>query len=298
MPRTTIEQWQILETIVSAGGFAQAAAQLNRSQSAISYAVAQLQQRLGLTLLRLEGRKAKLTEVGHALLEDARPLIADLELLEERARVLQGGDEARIRLRVDSIFPKLHLFSALGTFRRAHRHTRVDVAEVARQTVHDAFSPEQAADLCIAALAPGEALGRPLIDIPFIAVARADHPLLHSGKKVLNAHDLSRHLTVTIQDPHAPSPEPPANRRVGERWTVNTVEAAVSAIASGLCFGWLPRPLAADYLSCDAWRSLPLENGGERIVSLSLVYADYDRAGPAVRALADALRESCLSTAG
>lgn len=58
LPKTTLEQWAVLAAIVDHGGFAQAAAALNKSQSAVSYAVSRLQEALGVPLLAVEGRKA------------------------------------------------------------------------------------------------------------------------------------------------------------------------------------------------------------------------------------------------
>ena len=64
MNRTTIEQWAVLAAVVDEGGFAQAATALNRSQSAVSYAVARLQEAVDVPLLAIEGRKAVLTAHG------------------------------------------------------------------------------------------------------------------------------------------------------------------------------------------------------------------------------------------
>jgi DNA-binding transcriptional LysR family regulator len=59
--RSSIDQWQVLAAVVDAGGFAQAARTLHKSQSAISYTLAQLQESLGVRLLQIEGRRAVLT---------------------------------------------------------------------------------------------------------------------------------------------------------------------------------------------------------------------------------------------
>ena len=72
----------MLAAVVDEGGFAQAAAALNRSQSAVSYAVARLQEAVDVPLLAIEGRKAVLTAHGQVLLKRARSLIADLGTLE------------------------------------------------------------------------------------------------------------------------------------------------------------------------------------------------------------------------
>jgi DNA-binding transcriptional LysR family regulator len=111
IPQTSIAQWSVLRVIIESGSFALAAEQLHRSQSSVSYSVAQLQDRLGVKLLQIDGRKAQLTGIGRTLLADAMPLIDDLIRLEERARYLASGGEANIRLLADSIFPNV-FFSA------------------------------------------------------------------------------------------------------------------------------------------------------------------------------------------
>src|ERR1035437_5114774 len=67
---TTLDAWEILQTVVQLGGFAAAAEKLNRSQSTISYAIGQLQDQLGVRLFEIQGTKAQLTEVGRALLAE------------------------------------------------------------------------------------------------------------------------------------------------------------------------------------------------------------------------------------
>ena len=63
-PRVTLDQWRTLQAVVDHGGFAQAAEALHRSQSSVSYTVARMQDQLGVPLLRIDGRKAVLTEAG------------------------------------------------------------------------------------------------------------------------------------------------------------------------------------------------------------------------------------------
>ena len=74
--RTSLDQWAALAAVVDQGGFAPAATVLNKSQPAVSYAVARLQEALDVRLLVVEGRKAVLTEHGRVLLQRARPLLA------------------------------------------------------------------------------------------------------------------------------------------------------------------------------------------------------------------------------
>ena len=72
----------------------------------MSYAVARLQESLGVPLLAIEGRRSVLTAHGHTLLARARPLLKDLDTLEQLARSLKQGWEPELRLVVDAAFPR------------------------------------------------------------------------------------------------------------------------------------------------------------------------------------------------
>jgi DNA-binding transcriptional LysR family regulator len=175
VPQTELEQWAVLRTVVEAGSFAKAAQQLNRSQSSVSYAIARLQERLGVALLHVDGRRALLTDAGQLLLAEAVPLIDDLQRLEQRGKLIAKGQEPRIRLVVDSIFPKWLLFDALVAFHTTHRYVEIRLSEVVRRPV-----PNPAAepfDLAVTVWDFKAGPARPLMDIEMIAVARPDHPL-------------------------------------------------------------------------------------------------------------------------
>ena len=106
LPKTSLEQWAVLAAVVDQGGYAQAAAALHRSQSAVSYAVSRLQEELDVPLLTLEGRRAVLTPYGQTLLQRARGILRDIGTLELLARSLKQGWEPRLALVVDAAFPR------------------------------------------------------------------------------------------------------------------------------------------------------------------------------------------------
>ena len=86
-PKVTLDQWRALHSVIDYGGFAQAAAQLHRSQSSVSYAVNRLQEQLGIKLLHIEGRKAVLSEAGKVLLQRSRQLLSDASAIESRRTI-------------------------------------------------------------------------------------------------------------------------------------------------------------------------------------------------------------------
>ncbi len=284
---TTLDEWEILHAVVQLGGFAPAAEQLNRSQSTISYAIARLQERLGITLLELRGRKAHLTELGRVLLTDAEPHLAGFNQLEQRARSLASGGESEIRLSVDSIFPSERLFDALFEFSRQFPYVHPRLRQATFLSSDSEFLVH-GAQLCIAGLASLEYCVKPILGIRMLAVARQDHPL-HSLKRPLSRVNLIHHTIVTIEgvSPGVSKRQPrsPAQRFL----SVTAIEAAIAAVRSGLCFGWLPVYRIQPYLDSGELLPLRMPVGGTREVRLSVICKDLSTRLRELNALADLL---------
>src|SRR5579872_4797946 len=119
-PRSpTLDQISVFLAIVETGSFAGAARKLGRATSAVSYAVANLEGQLGLTLFTRAGAsKPQLTDAGRAILADGRGLAIALDGLIAKARGLTQGLEAEVRLVVDVMLPAKLLVKALDDFRR------------------------------------------------------------------------------------------------------------------------------------------------------------------------------------
>lgn len=282
LPRSTIEQWLVLRTVIEEGGFAQAAAFLHRSQSSVSYAVNRLQEAVGVPLLEIQGRRAALTDKGAVLLADALPLIDELSRLEERAKAIANGEAAHIRLLIDAIFPKTRLFDALKTF--SERHPRVDVhlRETVRQTTADAR--DQDFDLAVLVAEPGARHVLPIADIALLAVAGNEHPLsrLRSPPSRLA---MARHVRVEIRGLEMTDDQ---RTDEGAVWRMSTVEAAIEAVRRGLCYGWLPRHLVETDLLDGRLVPLPLTTGATRHIPLGLCHGG--ESGLSSRAIADLAR--------
>jgi len=284
---TTLEGWEILQVIVHLGSFAAAAQQLNRSQSTISYAISRLQDQVGIKLLELKDRRAHLTEAGRVLLADAEPHLAGFHQLEQRARSLSSGGESEIRLSVDSIYPNERLFAALFEFSRRFPYVHPKLRQATFLSSEAEFSAH-GVHICIAALTSREYYAQPILGIKMLAVARRDHPL-HSLLRPASRIDLLQHTIVTIEGSASSGgrrqPRSPAQRFL----SVTTIEAAIDAVRSGLCFGWLPVYRIQSYL--DARELLPLHMpvGGAREVRLNIICRDLSPGSRELSALAELL---------
>src|SRR5690242_17988341 len=114
IPKTSAEQWAVLSAVVEQGSYAKAAAVLHRSQPAVSYAIANLQEALGVKLLEIQGRRAVLTAHGDTLLKRARTVLRELDTVERLAQVLKRGWEPRLRLVVDAAYPRPRLLAIVA----------------------------------------------------------------------------------------------------------------------------------------------------------------------------------------
>lgn len=82
LPNPTLDQLQVFLTVAETGSFSAASRALNRAQSVVSYTIANLEAQLEVPLFERSGaRQPKLTEAGKAMLEDARRILGDLQVM-------------------------------------------------------------------------------------------------------------------------------------------------------------------------------------------------------------------------
>src|SRR5690349_24800281 len=104
-PHITLEQWRCLIAVVEAGGYAQAAESLHKSQSSVTYAVQKLESMLKVRAFEIQGRKAVLTPTGQMLYRRARVLLEDAAGVERAARKVSAGWETEIGIAMEVLFP-------------------------------------------------------------------------------------------------------------------------------------------------------------------------------------------------
>src|SRR5438067_8506934 len=128
-PRITLEQWQALVAVVDAGGYAQAAERLHKSQSSVTYLVQKLESLLDVKAFEIQGRKAVLTPSGQLLYRRARVLLDEAASLEKAAKSASVGWEAEIRIAAEMIFPAWVLLQCFDQLNAESPHTRIEYYE-------------------------------------------------------------------------------------------------------------------------------------------------------------------------
>ena len=285
----TLEQWRALVAVVDAGGYAQAAEAMHKTQSSISYAVQKMETVLGVKVFKVEGRKAVLTPTGELLCRRARYLLDEAGGLEQAAKKLSAGWEAEIRVVVEVVFPSFVLLRSLDLLGAESPHTRIEVVESVISGAAEALLQGHT-DLAIASSVPQGFLGDALMPVRFILVAHPAHPL-HRIERKLTLQDLRAHRQLVVRETGARR-DTRASVESTQRWTVSNMATSIEAARSGYGYAWLPEEKLRDQLAAGTLRPLPLREGGERFAQLYLVFADRDHAGPGTLRLAQIIRES------
>ena len=292
-PHITLEQWRSLIEVVDAGGYAQAAEKLCKSQSAVSYAVQKIESLLGVKAFEIQGRKAILTPTGQMLYRRALALMNEANDLERAAHKLSAGWEAIITIAAEILFSSDRLLTCLQRFGQESPGTRVELIESVLGGTSDALLSGNV-DLAISPQLPPGFLGNVLMRIRLLAVAHADHPLHHQGRE-LSFRDLRAYRHVVIRDSGTKRDQRAVTVEVDQRWTVSQVATSIQAVCMGYGFAWLPEEHISKELQTGILKPLPLKEGYTREVPLYLILANPDFAGPGVRRLADILTESVIA---
>ncbi len=118
---------QTYVTVIETGSFSAAARQMRVGQPAVSKAIAQLEDRLGVTLLSRSSRSLSATDAGRLFYERAKHAIAEVDEAELAAKGAGVGLTGSLRVSAPITFTRLRLVPALGRFLAQHPNLDLDL---------------------------------------------------------------------------------------------------------------------------------------------------------------------------
>ncbi|MGK5080826.1 LysR family transcriptional regulator [Janthinobacterium sp. HLX7-2] len=197
----SLDQLRTFITAVDEGSFSAAARKLNRAQSAVSGWVSSLEEQIGVVLFDRTGRFPKLTPEGTVLLADARNIVAGVDTLKARAKMMSGGLEAELSVVIDVFFPTTVVSAAVKAF---SEHFPFTPLRLFVEGLGAGYQPvlDGRCSLGILASLPvsfpslvSERLG----EIPLVVVASAKHPLAQFEKEIPK-RELSKYVQLVLTD--------------------------------------------------------------------------------------------------
>jgi len=260
----SLDQLRTFIAAVDEGSFSAAARKLNRVQSAVSGWVGGLEDQLDVVLFDRTGRFPKLTPQGVQLLADARNIVAGVDTLKARARLMTSGVEAELSVVVDVFFPTAVVSAVAKAFAERFPLTPLRLFV---EGLGAAYQPVLDGRCSLGILPPlpqsfpslvSERIG----ELPLVAVAAACHPLASVGHRIPR-RELAKHVQLVLTDR--------------------------SDLTAGRDFGvasastWRLADLSTKYAflkDCVGWGGMPLHMVEKDIAAGTLVVLDVDDMPP------------------
>ncbi len=246
----TLDQLRVLQAIKETGSFRSASEVLHKAQSAISYAVKNLEDELNITILDREGYRSQFTKEGEAVCQKAKQIITKADELMILGKHLSAGKEVEIRLAINAICPLSDIIDVIKRFSQSNQLTRIllnlenlggsierlldDDAEIALSEVMEWNENLESI---------------PWTKIEFLPVAAADFPLAQINKP-LDVSDMIKHVQIIVSD----SSQHLEKKTVGVlkdgiHWTVNNFSLKKSLLLSGCGWGLMPKHIVLKELN-------------------------------------------------
>lgn len=261
MLKLTLDAIELVDAIARHGSFAAAAERLYKVPSTISYAVAKLEEQLGLALFVRNGPRVTLTPAGQEMLKEGRWLLAAARQLESRMRQIATGFETELRFAHDSLIPTSAFGEDILAFEALETGTRLRIHSDALNGPWEALR-EGRADIVVAAgegPSGGGYKAVPVGSLEFVFCVALSHPLARLTRPVTRA-DLLEHTAVVVGDGARSLSDRTVGLQSGQRRiTVPSIQAKIECQAAGLGLGFLPRACIGKQLASGALVALPVE---------------------------------------
>ncbi|WP_239470185.1 MULTISPECIES: LysR family transcriptional regulator [Archangium] len=288
----TLDQLRVLVTIADTGSFSAAGRKLRRAQSAISQAVATLEDMQGVLLFDRSGHRPQLTEIGRVLVEQARLVLASATRFEAVAASTRAGLEPELALAIDPLVPTAPLIESLRALSGTFPALPVSFStEGLGGSLRRLRNGSAALAICLLLPAvPDDIVAYPLLRIGLLPVAAPAHPLASLGRSATRA-DLEPHVQLVLTDPVEPGGEN-YGLLSARLWRFVDLGRRLDFLLAG--FGWcrMPEHLVAEPIAAGRLTLLHIDQDTTPRDGLT-IYAAHRRdrmLGPAGRWLLEDLR--------
>jgi len=228
-------QMQVYVAVAEEEGFAAAARRLQLSPPAVTRAVAALEETLGVKLLDRTTRYVRATEAGRRYLEDARQILADLEVADEAAAGINAEPRGHLAVTAPVLFGRK--FVVPGIVDYLQRYPEMEVNAVFLDRVVNLLEEGLDVGVRIGELPDSSMRALRVGTVRTLVVAAPEYLAAHPEPAV--PQDLLDHTTIASSAGNfargwrfAPGLGEHA-LRVSPRLTVTTNDAAIEATRAG-----------------------------------------------------------------
>lgn len=252
MPMPSLQAMGIFAHVVDAGSFTEAARRVGVSKSAVSKAVAALEEDLGVRLLLRTTRKLRMTEAGERFHESCARVLAEAERARADVGLLDGAPRGTVRVNAPLALGRRFAMPIVLDF--MERYPEVEIHLTLQDDVVDIVATRTDLALRVGRLVDSSLIARRLAPVGGLLVASPSYLARHGTPATPD--DLVRHTFIAYS--LTASPERLTLDRDGERVTLNLParlhtnngEAIRDAVIAGAGFAMLP-----DFIIAEAYAS-------------------------------------------
>lgn len=286
----TLDQLRAFAAAVDEGSFSAAARKLYRAQSAVSGWIAGLETQLNVALFDRTARFPKLTPEGVLLLADARSVLAGVDSMKARAKLMAGGVEAELTVIVDVFYPTATIAAAAKAFAERFPLTPlrlfVEGLSAAYQPLLDERCNLGILESSLLADFPS-LMGERVGEISLTVVAAPSHPLAAIRGRIPR-RELARHLQLVLTDRSSKLAGKDYGVFSPTTWRLGDLSTKYAFLKDGVGWGSLPTHMVeADVAQ---GRLVRLDIGQNLSLVMSACYRASAPPGPAARWFIDRLK--------
>lgn len=289
----SFDQLRMFVAAADEGSFSAAARQVQRTQSAVSEAILNLEAQLGVVLFDRSGRYPKLTKEGVILLADARAVITDVDSMKARAKGIAGGLEAELSAVIDVFLPIETVAEFARDFRTQFPATPLRLYV---EALGGAVQPVIDGRVSVGIVGSLPTLPQGLVqervsEVAFMMVAAASHPLA-SYRGTIPRSELARHVQLVLTDRSALSEGREFGVMSASTWRLADLFAKHAFLIAGLGWGGMPLQAVAKDIAEGRLVELSVEDvpPGGLALPMFAIYRDADPPGPAGRWMIDRMK--------
>lgn len=285
----SLDQLRAFIAAVDEGSFSAAGRKLYRVQSAVSGWIGDLEAQLNVVLFDRTARLPKLTPEGVLLLADARGVVAGVDALKARAKLMAGGLEAELSVVVDVFFPTATIAATAKAFAERFPLTPLRLFV---EGLGAAYQPvlDERCSLGILASLPVEfpsLVSERLSEIPLVMVASPRHPLAKFRGRIPK-RELAKHVQLVLTD----RSNLMAGRDYGvfspSTWRLADLSTKHAFLKDGVGWGSMPCHMVESDIAVGSL--VLIDARGDFTLTMSACYRASAPPGPAGRWLIDHLK--------
>lgn len=292
LPNPTLDQLQVFLTVAESGSFSAASRALNRAQSVISYTIANLEAQLEMPLFERSGsRQPKLTDAGRVMLEDARRIVSDVQVMRARVKGLKTGLEAEVAVAISVMVPTQATVDVLREFRDRFPYVslRLDTGELGSM-MELVTSGKSTIGIGGSVVKQDDALVIERIGHSFMMpVAAPSHPLAQMGRP-LTLTDVREEVQLVVTDSSNLTNGKDFNVLSYKIWRVSDIATKHQLIRGGLGWGGLPAAFIMEDLQKGRLVPLALDAYDQSEYPIYAVHKVANPPGPAAAWMIEAFR--------